>query len=192
MERLRLFLAIDIYESQIEKIKIVQKKLEELFPEIKWTKPETWHLTIKFFGETNKDKLNNIIEICKTVFRKYSNFDITLKDISAFPNLRMPRVIFIDTQIPEILHQIHEELEKKFEDLGFKREDRKFHPHLTLARIKDVKVFLKHNQQKIENIKEIGKEIYYNLKVNEIVLYQSILSKEGPKYLKLAKFKLSD
>jgi 2'-5' RNA ligase len=190
MEKLRLFLAIDIDEALKEKISLIKKNLEEVCPFIKWTKPDTWHLTLKFLGETKKDKLKNIIKVCSDTFPNYGSFEITLKDISAFPNLRMPRVIFIDTIIPQTLHSIYEDIEDKLSELGFKKEDRKFHPHITLARIKDVKPFLKQREQITEKFNQIGKEISFNLNVKEIVLYQSILTPKGPTYIKIDSFKL--
>lgn len=192
MEKLRLFLAIDLDETLKEKIFLVKNTLEESLPQIKWTKPNTWHLTVKFLGETKKDRLEDIKRICKKIIPRYCPFHITLKDISAFPNLRMPRVIFIDTQIPEVLNKIYDELENEFSHMGFKRDDRKFHPHLTLARIKDIKPFLKEHEKTMEKIKELGKDISLNLKVEEIILYQSILSGKGPTYIKIETFRLND
>lgn len=192
MDKLRLFLAIDLDENLKERIKLVKKNLEEILPQIKWTKPETWHLTVKFLGETKKDKLEDIIRICKNIIPQYRHFQIKLKSISAFPNLRMPRVIFIDTEIPEELEKIHNEIENKFADIGFKKEGRKFHPHLTLARIKEIKSFFKESEKTIEKINKFGEDIYFNLRVNEIILYQSILSSKGPTYIKIETFKLND
>lgn len=192
MESLRLFIAIELDENLKEKIGIVKERLEKILPQIRWTKPDTWHLTIKFLGETKKNKVDEIIKLCKNIMDKHSPFTIILKDISAFPNLRMPRVVFIDTEIPEELEKIYEKLENNLVDLGFKKEDRKFHPHLTLARIKDVKAFLKGWEKTIEKIKELGREVHFKLEVKEIVLYQSILSSKGPTYIKIETFNLND
>ncbi len=190
MEKLRLFLAIDLDEALKEKIILVKKNLEEALPKIRSTKPNTWHLTVKFLGETNKDKLEDVKKICKNIILKYSPFHIILKDISAFPNLRMPRVIFIDSQIPDILHKIYEEIENSLVPMGFKKETRNFHPHLTLARIKDNKHFLKDYEKIVEKIEQMGKIISFNLQVKEIILYQSILNAKGPTYIKIETFRL--
>lgn len=192
METLRLFLAIDIDNNLKEKIILVKEQLEQILPQIKWTKPDTWHLTIKFLGETKKNKVDEIKKLCKDIAIKYSSFDIILKNISAFPNLRMPRVIFIDTEIPKELEKIFEEIEDKLSVLGFKKEDRKFHPHLTLARLKDIKPFLKDNEKIIEKIGEIGRKIHFSMIAKEIVLYQSILSSKGPTYTKIETFTFND
>lgn len=192
MESLRLFIAIELDENLKEKIGIVKESLEKILPQIRWTKPDTWHLTIKFLGETKKNKVDEIIKLCRNIMDKYSTFNIILKNISAFPNLRMPRVVFIDTEIPEELEKIYEKLENNLVDLGFKKEDRNFHPHLTLARIKDVKAFLKGWEKTIEKIKELGREVHFKLEVKEIVLYQSILSSKGPTYIKIETFNLND
>lgn len=191
MEKLRLFIAVDIDKNSLSEIEILQKSLKKLSPDLRWTKPDTWHLTIKFLGETKKEKLEEIIKICNIVAKKYKPFNYTLKGISAFPNIHFPRVIFVDTIIPEDFKLLSLELDQLLATIGFEKETREFHPHLTLARIKDIKAFLKKDKNLMDKIIKAGESIEFTVSVSEFYLYQSILKQEGPIYIKMNSFKLS-
>jgi 2'-5' RNA ligase len=188
MKTLRLFIATDIDESTKEKIQGIRKTLLKLAPNIKWTAPDTWHLTIKFLGETKEEKINAIIEKCNNIAKNYSTFYINLKGISSFPNTKLPRVIFIDTIYPQQFKEMALALHNELLDLDFKKEDRDFHPHLTLGRIKDIKSFLRGNENIMEKIIETGKAIDYKVIIDSFHLYQSKLSQKGPTYIKIKSF----
>jgi len=190
MKTMRLFIAADIDNSTKEKIQEIRKSLIKLAPHIKWTAPDTWHLTIKFLGETKEEKINAIAEKCNNIAKRYNFFHINLKGISSFPNTKLPRVIFIDTIYPQQFKEMALALDNELFELDLKKEDREFHPHLTLARIKDIKTFLKSNEHLMEKLIEIGKAIDYIVNIDSFHLYQSILSQKGPTYIRIKSFSL--
>ncbi len=190
MKTMRLFIAVDIDNATKEKIQEIRKSLIKLAPHIKWTAPDTWHLTIKFLGETKEEKINAIIEKCNNVAEKYSIFQVNLKGLSSFPNTKLPRVIFIDTIYPQQFKEMALTLDNELFELDFKKEDRDFHPHLTLARIKDIKSFLKLDEQIMEKLIETGKAIDYTVNIDSFHLYQSILYQKGPTYIRIKSFSL--
>lgn len=191
MEKLRLFIAIDIDEEAINNIKILQNDLRKFKANLKWTEPETWHITLKFLGETKKDLISEIEKKCKIIGLKYTPFYLSFKGLSAFPNLRMPRVVFIDCDGGDMLKKIVNDIEIELETLGFEKEKREFHPHLTLARIKDLNGFLKTGKELLKHISSLQKLNFERNHIKEFHLYESVLSSKGPKYIKLATLPLS-
>ncbi|ADQ14705.1 RNA 2',3'-cyclic phosphodiesterase [Halanaerobium hydrogeniformans] len=178
---MRLFIAVNISERSREliarKVKLLKK---ELNPKLKWIKKENWHLTLKFLGECTEEQKEEIIEKLEEIEIRTSLEYIQFNSLNAFPNLKEPRVIFLEVvKGSEFLEQCKEIIEREMIKLGFKRDDREFTAHLSLARNKksasiDFKdIFLDKNFINIYS------------KLNTISLYQSKLHPAGPEYIEL-------
>ncbi len=181
MDRLRLFVAVDMDREGIEKIKTFQKELMKELKEVRWTRENTWHITLKFIGEVREDKLEAIKKAI-TITESVSPIGLELNKMSAFPSIKAPRVIFIDIKENPFLNTLAEKVEDALFLLGFKKEGREFKAHITLGRVKETKKFITANPDFAELFK---KSISHTFTVNEFHLYKSDLKKEGPVYTKL-------
>ena len=172
---MRAFITIDLIPSIREKISYIQQILKGCDLNVRWVNPDNVHLTLKFLGEINEESLEQIKKIMTDVAEGSKEIKTSLESFGFFPNERKPRVFFVSTTSQETLKSIADELEDKLQDLGFKKES-KFKSHITLARIKSI--------QNIDCLKEKIKDIDLgeNLPVNEIILYESTLTPEGPIY----------
>ena len=183
---MRLFIAANISQRSRDLISRKVKLLKtELNSKLKWIKKENWHLTLKFLGECNKDKKEKIIEKLKTIEIRTSQKYIQFKALNAFPNLKQPRVIFLEVDRgSDFLNKSKEIIEREMAQLGFERDDREFKAHLSLARNKNSlsidfkEKFLDHNFINIYS------------ELNTISLYQSKLYPDGPEYIELFSKKL--
>jgi len=107
-------------------------------PSWRWTQPDTWHVTLKFIGETPEDDVP-LIETClELIAARHRAFALTLRAFGGFPDLRRPRVLFYKVETgAEPLTQLAADIETGFSDeLGIPREDRPFRAHVTIARVK--------------------------------------------------------
>lgn len=138
MSKIRAFIAIEIPGEIRTKISELQSSLKRLGGRISWTKPKNIHLTLKFLGDTDESLIDEIAEELKKMAASFSQFQIHVNGIGAFPNFKRPRVIWVGTNSEnENLSKIAFEIENRMEKLDFKKETRKFSGHLTLGRIKD-------------------------------------------------------
>lgn len=185
---IRSFLAIEIPQSVLGKIREVQEELGTIGADIKWVEPENIHLTLKFFGNIEETSIDLIIKSAEEVMVSFAPFTLKVKDIGGFPNLKNPRVIWVGIVDNEkILSKFHKMLESRFEKIGFRGEDRAFQPHLTLGRVRSAR-------GKAELIKRMEKfkgNDFGEFEVDKVVLFKSDLTKEGPIYtpLKEVRFK---
>ena len=95
MKMIRTFIAIKIPAQIIENISSFQQKLKREDVFIKWVRPESIHITLKFLGEIDKslvDKIGTGIEIAVEMLNPF-NIDVT--GTGAFPNLKRPKVVWI-------------------------------------------------------------------------------------------------
>ncbi|MBI5682606.1 MAG: RNA 2',3'-cyclic phosphodiesterase [Deltaproteobacteria bacterium] len=180
---MRSFIAIDLPEVFIKKIKVLQDKLKrDCKAKVSWSAPENIHLTLKFLGEVQEVQLDAITTAIKNTCIGINRFELSVNGINGFPNLNSPRVIWLGIKTcGNLLQTIYERLEAVLADLGFEKEKRRFSPHLTLGRIRepdketDFKGILAHVKDA-----ELGEFI-----ADGIVLYKSELNPKGAVYTKL-------
>ena len=182
MEYIRSFLAIEIMQAILENISKIQDELKKELSLVKWLKPEDMHLTLLFLGNISLmdvDKINNVL-LAPSLSTK--PFYIKLKSIGIFPNSLRPRVLWIGVEDRhKNMESLYDDILRPLEKIGFKGEDRKFHPHLTLGRFKSIKgnKILNSYLEKYKNF-EFGEEL-----VDKIVLFKSDLRPDGSVYTKL-------
>jgi RNA 2',3'-cyclic 3'-phosphodiesterase len=181
MGTLRTFLAIDFPSHIIEKINGIQKSLNNLGPtNIRWVKPENIHLTLKFLGNIELSRIQQIKNDMDAISNEYQPFHIKLKGIGAFPHWRQPRIIWIGIEKSEILILLANKLEMKMRALGCQREIRPFSPHLTIGRFRDNTS--PEGFQRLEIECRTTKRIDDQIEVSNFCLYKSDLHAFGPEY----------
>ena len=192
MSALRLFLAIDIPPRAREIITTVQNRFKTLGFKISLVRPGNIHLTLKFLGDTPLEQVANIKKSVSEAVDSISVFKVALDGVGVFPNFKKPRVLWIGLKDPhKHLKVLQENIDSKMMQLGFPREEKKFDPHLTLARIKHAQGKIKERfeglKQEVESVPPIDSEFF---QVDSVRLIQSELTPKGSIYTILEKFPL--
>ena len=129
---LRCFVAIP-FPTEIKKhFKSIYKFLSQN-KNLKIVSLENLHITLKFLGNIQESMVNKIDSILSSI--NYTSFNISFKNPGVFLNRGKPKVFFINI-FSDSLKNITLLIDNKLEMLGFKKDDRDFRPHLTLARVK--------------------------------------------------------
>ncbi len=172
---MRLFIAIPISEEIRENIGKFQEELKSVYnKKVRWVVPENIHLTLKFLGEVDPDKIKIIYGIMLESIRDINKFSIEIKGAGVFPDKTRPRVLWvgcIDTS--GYISSIKNNLDKGLKSLKFKKEKRKLVPHLTIGRVRNFKGRLDVLPEEVE----LGK-----LEVCRIQLIESKLTSKGAEY----------
>jgi len=177
---MRLFLAIELPAKVQQKIGNYLKELRKNYPDFNWVVPENYHVTLYFFGETEK-KEEIIKRIKKNIFDQES-FHLYSGYLDLF--MRKKIIIFLnflrEKKLEKLVKKINEEFYFDFS------QQKKYLPHLTLARCrvpsKQQYFLLKKRLRKIN--------IVADFPVKKITLFQSILSGKKPVYKKVHVFDL--
>lgn len=182
----RLFLAIDPPEAALLEIADIQKRLQKSFAgNIRWVKPEGVHLTLKFFGDVFADDIRAISAACVQEAAKEAPFTLSFRGLGAFPTVKRPRVLYLGLEGDATrLTDFQSILENRLSETGFTGENRPFTPHLTLARIKE----LREPEKIAKETTEIAKYATKQFTAQEMTLFQSDLTPGGAVYTKLAGF----
>lgn len=182
----RSFLAIDLKPPMQAKLEEVISSLKYRAPlPVRWVTGKNIHLTLKFLGDSEPERLEKLVENLLPRLKAYESFEIRLAGLGAFPSNKNPRVIWVGVQAPSTLGDLLREIEDIAAELNYEREIRRFSPHLTLGRV-----------SQSATAEQIGKllEILLKTPVNElgvvrvdsINLIKSELTRIGPIYTNLS------
>jgi 2'-5' RNA ligase len=182
----RLFAAIKINPDDgfLSRFQDMQQAFQSA--RIKWVEAHNIHMTLKFFGETEEQKIPQIITLMNQRAQKTTPFMITLKGLGIFGSAYDPKIIWAGIEPYEALSQLMTSLHQELAEAGFEPDRQNKVPHLTLGRIRQLKD-KEHFQKTLA--------LYRNLqsapeKVTSFILYESILRREGPEYRIVESFSL--
>jgi len=184
---MRCFIAVSLPDNIHQELSQIQSQLKEIGADVKWVEPGNIHLTLKFLGEVEQTKIKIISQQLTELIGKFSAFEIVLGKLGAFPTLLNPRVIWIGiSKNEDKINNIQKEVEEILQPLGFEKEARSFHSHLTLGRVRSKK-----NIQKFTGkLESFPLPQFKPVKIDKIILFQSILKPGGAEYTVIDKFGL--
>jgi len=187
---LRTFIAIDVPSAVFDTIIRIQHRFKSLGLHASWVKPGNIHLTLKFLGNTDPDRIPGIQKKLTETLALSAPFQLSLDSAGVFPNTKNPRILWIGLKDEEdALNPLQANIENALESIGFPKEQKPFSPHLTLARIKSPKGKKELNDE-LDAVNQEGIDPH-PFEVGEIHLYESQLTPKGSIYTVLANFKLN-
>lgn len=189
-ESWRLFIAIELPAEIRQRIKQHIDHLRAVCPDVRasWTREDNLHLTLKFLGDIEVNRVDSLAQALMHAAARTPSFDLVIQDCGVFPPRGKPNVLWIGIS-PEIgpacLH-LYQAIEDECEKAGLKRDERKFHPHFTIARLRHPagarELANRHQETEFEPLA---------LEVDSVCLVRSELSSSGSRYTILARHDLS-
>jgi 2'-5' RNA ligase len=180
--KIRTFVAIELPENIRFDIRKLQHAFTSFRFEIRWVKPLNMHLTIKFLGDVDPVDLDTIGKVLSDIAGKFPSFDLIPRGLGVFPSLKRPRNLWIGIAgQTDVLGSIQQSVNSGLNEIGFTTEKRPFRGHLTFGRIKsridqDRLLEAFHAQQKF---------VSKSFTVENLVMFKSELTPDGPIYTKL-------
>ncbi len=129
---MRLFVAL---KTNLNKSKVfsIEKRLMRRYQNVKWVDKENLHLTLKFLGEVEGLQSDLVKTKLEDIASRFTNFVFIYQGISAFPNKKRAKVIFISVKDGEKIIELMKVIDNDLSTLGFNQE-KSYVPHLTLGR----------------------------------------------------------
>jgi RNA 2',3'-cyclic 3'-phosphodiesterase len=185
---MRAFIAIPLPDECRSLLDRMQQTLRSYGADIRWAAIPSIHLTLKFLGEADPDIIPNLSEALEQDIHSQHSFSLRLHGTGCFPNPQNPRVIWcgIDGDTAS-LSQLQQQVETSCARFGFAPEDRDFHPHLTLGRVKG-----KRNLQPLIECIKMGSDLESSFIADHFHIYKSTLKPQGAVYSVLKTIALSD
>ncbi len=187
----RLFLAADLHPAARDRISDIVEALQDRLRtsrrdrslKLAWVSPANWHVTMHFLGGVDDQRVATVLDVL-TKSLPLAPFDIELGRLGVFPPKGPPRVLWIGIVAgARSLGIVHGLLAERL-GVGHRGEDRPFHAHVTLARVRSRIASLG------AVLREIDGSVGMLTRVDHITLYESHLSPGGPRYEPLVRTRL--
>ncbi len=180
----RLFIALNIPQLIKDNILEIRNTIYGLEKNVRWEKDEKLHLTLKFLGDVETTKNEEILFRINSLVERHKKFELNLDKFGLFYRNKKPSILWLGFKHSKELLNIVSELDEELEQLNFKKERRKYKTHLTLIRLRGK-----------ENISKIKKFLDYqfpalNFEADTISLIKSTLNQSGSVYSNIKSFKL--
>lgn len=176
----RVFVAIELPAAVRRKLIEHIDRLRDSVPEARasWVREGNLHLTLKFLGDIPLTSLEKLSAAASIATARVEPFEIVVEGCGAFPPNGQPRVLWIAIADPSgHLALLNRSVEDECEKAGFPREQRPFHPHLTIARIRKP-----HDSR---HLAAVHKEMVFGPEVtraSELAVFRSELRSEGSRH----------
>ncbi len=194
MSMLRAFIAVPLPESLLDRLAVLQDRLAAELParSVRWVAPSGIHLTLKFLGDVDESRIASINDALAAVASVAPPCPAKAEGLGCFPNLKRPRVLWVGVQDPSPrLEALQAAVEEAMVGIGFDKEKRAFHPHLTLGRVSR-----RASSADTSRIGDLVRSLQDDAEAghipgDEIALIRSILKPTGAEYSTLASFPLA-
>lgn len=186
---MRFFIALEVPHQNILQFQSIQDKLHTLIPQVKITNLEKIHLTLAFLGEQPDELREKLAQIIQDATKNVPIFEVTPAYIDGFPTLHNPDILWVGVKgdIDKILI-IRERIKDQLELLKLPVDERRFVPHITIAKFnKDINV----GQNLEVELEKIMTQAFDPIRISSIKLFESIPNQGFHQHNTLAEVKLN-
>jgi RNA 2',3'-cyclic 3'-phosphodiesterase len=184
----RLFVAVNLPEAEKHQLGKVLDNLRQTTLPVRWVEPDSLHITLKFLGtvpETERPPLTRALE---RAVQGVAPFDVGLTGFGTFPGRGRPNIFWIGASARAVLAELQERVEEQTALLGFPREARPFHPHITIGRLK--KDAVSPDAGLVDRI--LASLVYKSVvRVDSVDLMRSHIDSRGARYERIERHGLS-
>jgi len=187
VERVRAFIAVELPEDVKATLAAAQRELELPGVRVRWASAEILHVTVKFLGDVERTQLVEAARAVEETAARREPWEAELAGLGWFPPRGRPRVVWAGVEAGRVrLIELAEGVEEALEPLGFPPESRRFHPHVTLGRVRssgDLSALT-------AALKERGDRRFGTFEVDSVITFESELRPQGPIHTVVARARL--
>ncbi|MCJ7681982.1 MAG: RNA 2',3'-cyclic phosphodiesterase [Candidatus Aminicenantes bacterium] len=184
---MRTFIAVDMDPDIHKSVQHIVRDLDDGNHSVRWGRAEGIHLTLKFMGDITADLAPRAGAALEAIGPDFACFPLRIAGTGVFPPGNRPRVLWVGIDRSEELLTLVSAIETTMARLGFPREKRSFHPHLTIGRVKDP-TDLGTIPSRLETYRD---REFGQMTVRSFLFFESRLKPTGAEYSVLKEIKLS-
>lgn len=185
----RAFIAILLSAEARDAVTDEVERLRPLSRAVAWVPRENLHLTLRFLGEQDEERLADALAAMETTAAAGEPFTVGLHGLGAFPGLERPRILWVGLAEGALAARgLQARLEAGLAERGFTPEARPWHPHLTVGRVLDDQRWRREANPAAlrQAVAQAGSRPVARLSITSISLMKSDLTPGGARYTALA------
>jgi RNA 2',3'-cyclic 3'-phosphodiesterase len=189
MSKLRVFSAVELPANVRARAAEHIARLRDEAQDVRasWERAEKMHITLKFLGEIDQARVVNLQSSADRAVSNIAPFDLSIEGTGAFPTRGLPRVLWLGVaDASGELTRLQQCLEDECAREGFARDEKSFHPHLTIARLR--------HPSGAKRLAALHKEMDFKseaFSINELIILRSELGPRGSSYTEISRHHLS-
>lgn len=131
---MRVFIGIELPAEVKEYLDKVSRLIQQSAYKGNFTIFDNYHITIKYIGEATSEDLDTLENMMDYVANNHSSFTLSVEDLGSF-NRRGKYIVWMGVNHGKtLLKGVYDAFEELMEENGFKKETRKFQPHITIGK----------------------------------------------------------
>lgn len=188
MAAVRTFVAILLDDSLRKSITEIIGKLSTSKAKVKWVEPENVHVTLKFLGDVEEERLPEVYAACERAAAGVGPINLEMRSIDCFPNRKNPRIVWLGVERgAEAVKRLQGRVESELAQIGFSADDKQFRAHLTIGRVKG-----KERLSMLGRLLDKEKNVLIgSMRAEKVSVMKSKLLPSGPEYTELKAIPLS-
>jgi RNA 2',3'-cyclic 3'-phosphodiesterase len=188
-ETTRTFIAIPLPDPVGQQLAGWQRELAPEIPGCRWVESQPFHITLAFLGDVPNRDLNDLCLSVAAAVEPFGRLDLRVEALGAFPSPARPRVVWAGITSDDLgpLGELRKAVVRAATQSGYRPDDPRFHPHVTLGRIRsdrgrpcDLTEIVRREQARSAGA----------FPVVEVVTYASALGPKGATYAPLNRARL--
>lgn len=151
--------------------------------ELRWVAPANYHVTLAFLGWTGEELVRPVVDAVARAVDGTDRLAFRVARLGGFAALERATVLWAGIEDPAPLTRLADAIGGAVEGLGFARERRPYHPHVTLARLREARAIR-------EVVLPMAEQMFGNTQADAITLFESEMKSSGSVYKELEKIPL--
>ena len=184
---MRVFIAVSVPNAIRGAIARAQEELRRAVSddEIRWAKPEQFHLTLKFLGNVDDSRVDELKDAVRKVSEGFASLSLRAAGIGFFPQGRSPRVVWAGVdESNNRLESLWKALESAMRPFNNEKAEQNFNGHITLARVG--RLPRAHAEALVKAANRFEKMTFGEWTAGHVELMRSELSPQGARHTVLA------
>lgn len=192
---MRFFIALEIPSINGPQFQAIQDRLSKIIPQARLTSSDKIHLTLAFVGEQPEEFRPKLTEIMQNAAKDVPTFEVTPAYIDGFPTLHNPNILWVGVKgdIDKIL-LIRERIKDGLVGLNLPVDERRFTPHITIAKLNrpiNIDKHIKIDKNMEVELEKLMAMPFDPIQISSIKLFESIPNEGFHRHNTLAEVKLS-
>jgi 2'-5' RNA ligase len=190
--KIRTFVAVDVSPGVRQAIQREIPRLQAAEPSWNWTKVQNYHFTLSFLGDVLDRELPEICESFRKSVASIEEFELEIVGLRPFPSIDRVRYVWAEVGYgKKELCDLQSAVADAANQLGFPRDREIYTPHLTVARAGRGPARHDLNENLLAVLEPLQDHSFGVSSVDEVIVYSSLLEKQGPTYVPMSTISLS-
>ena len=181
---IRAFVAVVLDEGVRSAVAATIERLRPLGSAVAWVPPRNLHVTLHFLGDQSEERLAEAEVTLADAAAGSAPLDVTFHGIGAFPGLERPRILWVGLAHGALeVRRLQARVTDALAVRGFGKEERAWHPHLTIGRVHDERRWRRETGPPLRSaLAQAATTTFGTQRVAEVALMRSELSPAGARY----------